>query len=114
MSDHPESVPCGLCNECCRFDGSMVKRPILRNIEQQYASVKDANSVRRIACKDNGDCVYLDRRTGCMIHNARPQACRAWDCRADGLRAQDDVILAEYLGPAIIKAAKKLRRKMRT
>jgi len=116
MMREPESmtdtVPCNTCNACCRFDGSMVKRPILL-AREVYKSTRDAHDQRRIACKDNGDCVYLDRTTGCTIHAIRPQACRTWDCRNDAQKAKTDKILAEYLGPGVLKGAQQLQRRMR-
>jgi Fe-S-cluster containining protein len=40
----------------------------------------DAHTVV-MASKENGDCMYLDRETGCTIWNRRPQVCQDFDCR---------------------------------
>lgn len=37
-------------------------------------------SVRMLAHKPNGDCLYLTG-VGCAIHESKPQQCREMDCR---------------------------------
>lgn len=31
--------------------------------------------------QENGDCIYLDRESGCTIYERRPAICREFDCR---------------------------------
>ncbi len=33
---------------------------------------------RTLREKDNGDCVFYDRRQGCTIYDVRPPQCRTW------------------------------------
>jgi len=54
--------------------------PELGDDETKFRT-EDYNGQRVLAHKDNGDCVYLDRETGCTIHDDAPAICREFDCR---------------------------------
>jgi len=72
-------VPCGSCNECCRND-AIFMHPECGDDPATYETEPYEGRVI-LKHKDNGDCIYLDRATGCTIHERRPVVCRELDCR---------------------------------
>jgi hypothetical protein len=72
-------VPCGTCNECCRGD-AIYLHPECGDDASQYKTVQyEGRTI--LDHHPNGDCIYLDRATGCTIHHRRPVVCRELDCR---------------------------------
>ena len=78
-------VPCAGCTLCCRRD-ALILHPEMGDDPEQYDTVQTAHPLTgkpaiMLAHKPNGDCVYLDRATGCTIHDRAPAICRKFDCR---------------------------------
>jgi hypothetical protein len=73
------SVPCGTCNECCRRDAIFI-HPECDDDPLTYET-EPYRSRLILKHQTNGDCCYLDRTTGCTIHDRRPAVCRELDCR---------------------------------
>lgn len=72
-------VPCGSCNLCCRGDAI---RLLPEDNADLYQTVKhEPSGGLMLAHKENDDCIYLDRETGCTIHTYSPTLCRIFDCR---------------------------------
>lgn len=72
-------VPCGSCNLCCRGDSI---RLLPEDNPDLYQTVKhEPSGGLMLDHKENGDCIYLDRKTGCTIHDHSPTLCRIFDCR---------------------------------
>lgn len=107
---HPvRKVPCGTCHACCQWD-AIILHPELGDDEHDYHTVEWEGKLK-LANKENGDCIYLDRQTGCTIHGHAPVICQEFDCRKIYKKALKDKRLAEYVGPKIMQAAKRLKRK---
>lgn len=71
-------VPCNGCTLCCQGEVIELVRGVDRVNDYQ---VKRFHGAWVLDHKPNGDCVYLDRATGCTIWQRRPALCRDFDCR---------------------------------
>lgn len=74
-------VPCAGCTLCCRHDLILV-HPEMGDDPSQYECDDLAAGIKVLKRAANGDCVYLDRATGCTIYDRRPAICREFDCAA--------------------------------
>lgn len=105
-------VPCGDCNVCCRGD-ALFLHPELGDVLERYDT--DTYQGRTIlAHKENGDCIYLDRASGCTIYEDRPATCRELDCRTllkIPAAKRRELIRKGALSRAMIKAAKQRKRR---
>jgi hypothetical protein len=63
-----------------------------------------------LAHKNNKDCVYLNRQTGCTIYERRPSVCRGLDCRKL-LKLPND--MKHLISKPMLRAAKRMKVKMR-
>lgn len=77
-------VHCAGCTLCCRND-AIVLHPECGDDPSQYQTERLINPVTgkpalMLAKASNGDCIYLDRTTGCTIHDHAPVICREFDC----------------------------------
>lgn len=85
MAQPRSVVPCAGCTLCCRRD-ALILHPEEGDDPGQYETTPTTHPftgepVLMLAHKPNGDCVYLDRATGCTIHERAPAICRSFDCR---------------------------------
>jgi len=101
-------VPCGACHECCKWD-AIYLQPELGDDETDYIT-EEYRGKRVLAHKENGDCVYLDRKTGCTIHDRAPVRCKQFDCR-DLLKIIRDYPQAKQIIPDVVIQAAKRRIK---
>ena len=74
-----ENVPCASCTTCCQNDATFL-HPELGDDTGIYQTEQHGQRLM-LAHKKNGDCLYLDRATGCTIYAHRPAICRKLDCR---------------------------------
>ena len=74
-----DNVPCNGCYKCCQRDLIFI-HPECGDDDSQYETVIFQGR-KILAHKPNGDCVYLDRKIGCVIHGHAPSVCREFDCR---------------------------------
>ena len=102
------SVPCGTCNACCRGD-AIFMHPECGDDANLYKTVV-YNGRLILDHKPNGDCIYLDRATGCTIHAIRPTVCRELDCRllADDIKKHR--LPHNAIGPSVLAAARRLKK----
>lgn len=75
-------VSCAGCTACCRHDAILL---FPGDDHAKYETVPFVSPVtgkrsRMIAKAANGDCIYLDRATGCTIWEDAPIVCRTFDC----------------------------------
>lgn len=101
-------VPCDGCYVCCQNDLVLI-HPELGDKASHYETEVEAGHYV-LAHQDNGDCVYLDRATGCTIHERRPATCRELDCALFLLWPMELVTLLVARGeinPAFIGAARR-------
>lgn len=95
-------VPCNGCTECCKGDAIYMHPECGDDARRYKTEVCQESGRTMLAHKPNGDCVYLDRKTGCTIWERRPVVCREMDC----------VI---FLDPELMRrvgASKKRKRKL--
>lgn len=106
-------VPCGGCTLCCQDDAVRI-HPELGDDATAYRT-EMCDGVLCLTHKLNGDCIYLERGTGCTIHSRRPAVCRELDCRVFLLRftrkEQRFIVARGLLHESVLKQARKLRRR---
>lgn len=74
-------VPCAGCTACCQ--GTAVRlHPEHGDDADKYQTDLYDDGRPMLAHAENGDCFYLDRATGCTIHERAPWTCRQFDCRS--------------------------------
>lgn len=84
------SVPCGKCRACCQHEAVLLFPEMGDDVSSyDHVVIGDFAELRRLA---NGDCVYLDRRRGCTIHDRAPSMCRTFDCRRWYLQVSRGVV----------------------
>lgn len=99
------NVPCNGCTACCQSD------VIILTGEDDASKFETVEWYGQLILKQkpNGDCIYLDRATGCTIHGRQPVKCQRFDCRVliDGYsRKQRRMLLKRgLLTNRIVKAA---------
>lgn len=82
-------VPCNGCTACCRAEVPPRRLVLRLDLGDDPADYECESTVERLTGKpcfalknqENGDCIYLDRETGCTIYERRPAPCRLFDCR---------------------------------
>jgi len=72
-------VLCDGCTLCCQGDAVFL-HPECGDDPRRYRT-EPAGERLMLAHKANGDCIYLQRRSGCTIWDRRPTVCREMDCR---------------------------------
>lgn len=90
MMEHMTEVPCNGCTLCCRND-MLIIHPECGDDPAQYDTIPCTHPLTgepavMLRHSENGDCVYLDRVTGCTIHGRAPAICREFDCRKSYLQ----------------------------
>jgi Fe-S-cluster containining protein len=71
-------VPCDGCVECCRHENIFLHPECGDRVEDYQHEFWMGRPVLRHW--PNGDCWYLDPRSGCMIYDRRPVVCKELDC----------------------------------
>ena len=80
---------CTRCGDCCTGAPGFVwvdDGELAAIAEYRGESVEEVTALytrlakcgRTLREKDNGDCVFYDRRAGCTIYPVRPRQCRTW------------------------------------
>lgn len=80
---------CTQCGDCCTGDPGYVwltddeVEAIAAFLGRPVTEIRDlytrkARGKRTLREKDNGDCVFYDRKKGCVIYPVRPPQCRTW------------------------------------
>jgi len=99
------NVPCGNCTACCR-SGQFIHlapedAPALAAINPALLfPVPDESDRFLLGFDDEGRCPMLIDDT-CSIYNARPQACRVYDCRifaATGVKPFNQPLIEAVVG----------------
>ena len=92
------SLPCGNCSKCCQKGENILlteNDDPLSFGEENLSTRIDVNNhygfghgaeILVLAKQKNGDCIFLNRATGCTIHDRAPSICRQFDCRQMFLR----------------------------
>lgn len=84
----PRAFSCRMCGHCCQGTGGIVVSPEeqqrlcrflqldLTSFCNQYTEL--TASKRIIKSNASGYCVFFDKKSGCLVHDAKPDVCRAW------------------------------------
>lgn len=70
---------CKNCTTCCQWGGELKTRVTILPMERSEYIMHSDTSMK-LKAKENGDCIYLDRKTGCTIHNISPINCKKFNC----------------------------------
>lgn len=100
-------VPCNGCFACCRNVVILLPLDDPRDYAVSPIRGPAGQSGWQLQTKPNGDCIYLDRATGCTIYQRRPTMCRGFDCRlfyAKHSRRARRAAIAQ--GDAVMKAGR--------
>ena len=104
-------IPCGSCTACCQNDAVFL-HPEYGDPAEDYITEEYEGRIV-LAHKENGDCIYLDRKRGCTIHDRAPAVCRELDCRCMLTLPPDllaKLLRTGELRPSVLKAAKRLKK----
>ncbi len=109
---HSENVfDCRMCGECCRGSGGIVVS--LRDLERLCAhlSLQPREFAERFAERRNGKlvvrigadgrCIFFAVGSGCTVHAAKPDICRAWPFFRGNLVDAGSLALAKEYCPGI-------------
>jgi Fe-S-cluster containining protein len=91
---------CTRCGACCTGEPGNVwvtAEEIAAIAEFRAETVEEVQGLytrkgdrgRSLREKDNGDCVFYQRGTGCTIYPARPHQCRTWPFWASNVETPD-------------------------
>ena len=86
MTTERKIVDCNGCTACCRHD-AIILHPEHGDDPKQYKTTTFTSPVTgqrslMLQKAENGDCIYLDRASGCTIWERAPVICRNFDCAA--------------------------------
>lgn len=111
----PESVPasfdCLCCGHCCKGRGGIVvsakdlKRlcghlGMTAELFEATWGERHGNKLH-IRAGDDGSCVFFNENTGCTVHVAKPDICRAWPYFRGNLLDPDSLELSKEFCPGI-------------
>jgi hypothetical protein len=80
MKNRRVVIPCNGCTLCCQRE-KIILHPEFDDNEDDYLT-EEYEGRTTLRNKPNGDCIYLDRKTGCTIWDNQPAVCQGLDCRA--------------------------------
>jgi hypothetical protein len=112
-SEHPTSVPCNGCIECCRSGQGLFLHPEQGDDVDSYRTRAVTGSagetVFLLETTAEGACVYLGER-GCTIYERRPVLCRSFDCRKHYLmlprQDRDNLVRLQLSSRAVFNAGR--------
>ncbi len=96
---------CQMCGQCCEGQGGIVVSP--SDLERiclhlklqapefivQYALTQ--NGKIKVRCGEDGFCVFFKHGTGCIVHEAKPDICRAWPFFRGNMLDSESLFLAK-------------------
>ncbi len=80
-------LDCGSCRACCQHKpGILIVEEVGDDLALYDGFLDKIGDLQFLKTKPNGDCIFLNRETGCTAYDIRPTACRWYDCRDDYLK----------------------------
>ena len=80
ISQNP--IECGACQKCCQNNpGIQILAEFGDKPELYVGNTEEVEGQLVLKRQNNGDCIYLDSKTGCTNYENRPSICRSFDCR---------------------------------
>ena len=101
-------VPCGDCTLCCQGDLIFLHKEMGDRVSDY--KVRRVSGFWVLQHKPDGDCVYLDREKGCVIHTRRPAICREFDCRGlvGAIGRMSETEKKKYFGSDVLARGREL------
>jgi Fe-S-cluster containining protein len=102
---------CRMCGECCKGEGGIVVGPrdlprlcAHLHIEAEgfiaaYGYLQDGKIKLRTG--PDKTCVFFLPGTGCSVHTAKPDICRAWPFFRGNMRDEGSLVMAKEFCPGI-------------
>ena len=102
---------CRMCGECCRGKGGIVVGP--RDLPRLCAHLhmEAERFITVYCCRQNGKikirtgpdncCIFFLSGTGCSVHMAKPDICRAWPFFRGNMVDEASLIMAKSFCPGI-------------
>lgn len=111
MPDPEEVFECRRCGQCCEGKGGIVisAKDLTRlaaffdQTEELFVAnyTENSNGKLKLRCGDKGTCIFFIAGTGCSIHAARPDICRAWPFFRGNLIDETSFAMAKGYCPGI-------------
>ena len=106
-----ESFDCRRCGQCCRGSGGIVTsdddlRRLCLHLNLSPEAFEAAWGERHgnklhIRAGENGFCVFFAEGRGCVVHEAKPDICRAWPYFRGNLLDEGSLELSKQFCPGI-------------
>ena len=110
----PQAFACRMCGACCRGKGGIVVGPrdLLRlcahlHLESEkfialYGYRQDGKI--KIRTGPGNCCIFFLPGTGCSVHKAKPDICRAWPFFRGNMVDEESLVMAKGFCPGINSA----------
>lgn len=110
-NEAPLAFDCRMCGHCCEGRGGIVVSA--KDLERLSAHMgvgpdefellwgERRGRKLHIRAGEDGSCVFFDHGKGCMVHEAKPDICRAWPFFRGNLVDEESFILAGGFCPGI-------------
>ena len=107
----PQTFECRMCGECCQGEGGIVVGP--RDLPRlcSHLHIEAENFIATYCRRQNGKikirtgsdnaCIFFLHGTGCSIHTARPDICRAWPFFRGNMVDEESLRMAKEFCPGI-------------
>lgn len=105
---------CKMCGQCCRGEGGIVVSPkdlarITRALQlsaeefiARYGEIRGGKL--QIRTGEDGACIFFAEGKGCMVHEGKPDVCRAWPFFRGNIVDPDSFEMAREYCPGIDRA----------
>ncbi len=111
MSELRPAFDCRMCGTCCLGSGGIVVdsedlKRLCAHMSLSPQEFSERHAERRngklvIRAGDDGRCVFFAVGTGCTVHPAKPNICRAWPFFRGNLVDPESLALAKEYCPGI-------------
>lgn len=109
--DDSSVFTCKMCGQCCRGEGGIVVSPtdlvrITRSMNLSAEEFIDKYGERRggklqIRTGEDGACIFFRDGEGCLVHEGKPDVCRAWPFFRGNIVDPDSLAMAKEFCPGI-------------
>ena len=109
--DSPQAFDCRMCGECCQGKGGIVLGPrdlprLCSHLHMEVEGFIAAYAYRqgekiKIRTGSDNSCIFFLPGTGCSIHVAKPDICRAWPFFRGNMLDGESLDMAKKFCPGI-------------
>ncbi len=106
-----EVFDCRMCGHCCEGKGGIIVSPMdLERLclhfsmdeEQFKAKYGEMNNGKlNVRTGNDGFCIFFEQGSGCSVHEAKPNICRAWPYFRGNMVDSQSLYLAKNFCPGI-------------